>query len=121
MFDQLKNIKSLTGLMGNAGELREKMEKLQADLARLTAEAEAGAGAVRVVVNGKLQVLSVSLDPVMTTALAGEGPDTDRAMIEELIVSATNEALKRAQDLVRQEMTKLTGGMDLPGLDGLLG
>lgn len=121
MFDQLKNIKSLAGLMGNAGELREKMEKMQAELAGLTAEAEAGAGAVRVVVNGKLQVLSVSLDPVMTSALAGQGTDTDRAMIEELIVSATNEALKRAQELVRQEVSKLTGGMDLPGMDGLLG
>jgi nucleoid-associated protein EbfC len=121
MFDQLKNLKGLAGMMGNAGELREKMERMQEELARLTADADAGAGAVRVVVNGKMQVLNVTLDPVMVTALAGQGEDTDVQMIEELIVSATNEALRRAQELVRQEMTKLTGGMDLPGLDGLLG
>ena len=121
MFDQLKNMKNLAGLMGNAGELREKMEKFQEELVRLTAEADAGAGAVRVVVNGKLQVLSVSLDPVMTKALAGEGSEIDLAMIEELIVSATNEAMRRAQELVRQEMAKLTGGMDIPGIEGLLG
>ena len=121
MFDQLKNLKSLAGLMGNAGELREKMEQMQAELASLTAEADAGAGAVRVVVNGKMQVISVTLDPAMITSLAGEGGEADKLMIEELIVSATNEALNRAQELVRQEMTKLTGGMDLPALDGLMG
>jgi nucleoid-associated protein EbfC len=121
MFDQMKNLKSLAGLMGNAGELRAKMEKMQAELAGLTAEADAGAGAVRVVVNGKMQVLSVSLDPAMTSALTGQGSGADQAMIEELIVSATNEALRRAQLLVQQEMAKLTGGMDLPGLEGMLG
>lgn len=120
MFDQLKNLKSLAGLMGNAGELREKMEKMQAELARLTAEADAGAGAVRVVVNGKMEILSVRLDPAMTSVLTGQGAEADQAMIEELIVSATNEALRRAQELVRQEMMKLTGGMDLPGLGGWL-
>ena len=121
MFDQLKNLKQLAGLMGNAGELREKMEKFQAELERLTTEADAGAGAVRVTVNGKLQVLSVSLDPTMISALTGEGTEADRAMIEELIVSATNEAMRRVQELVKQEMSKQMGGMDLPGLEGMMG
>ena len=121
MFDQLKNLKSLAGLMGNPGQMREKMEKLQAELSRLTAEADAGAGAVRVVVNGEMQVISVRLDPAMIAVLAGQGAEADRAMIEELITSATNEALDRAKELVRQEMAKLTDGLNLPGLDGLLG
>ena len=121
MFDQMKNLKQLAGLMGNAGELREKMEKFQAELERLTAEADAGAGAVRVVVNGKMTVLSVTLDPVMTAALVGEGAEADKTMIEELIVSATNEAIRRVQEQVKQEMAKMTGGMNLPGMDGLLG
>lgn len=121
MFDQIKNLKGLAGLLGNAGELREKMQRMQEELAKITAEADAGAGAVRVVVNGKMQVMSVELDRAMIVALAGEGSNTDKQMIEELIASATNEALRRAQERVRQEMTKLTGGMDLPGLDGLLG
>ena len=121
MFDQMKNLKSLAGMLGNAGEMREKMQRMQEELVKITAEADAGAGAVRVVVNGKMQVMSVELDRAMIVALAGEGSDTDKQMIEELIVSATNEALRRAQELVRQEMTKLTGGMDLPGLEGLMG
>ncbi len=121
MFDQLKNLKSLASMMGNAGELREKMEKFQAELEKLTAEADAGAGAVRVTVNGKMLVLSVSLDPTMLGALAGEGAEADKAMIEELIVSATNEAMRRVQELVKQETMKMTEGMNLPGLDGLMG
>jgi len=121
MFDQMKNLKSLAGMLGNAGEMREKMQRMQAELGRLTAEADAGAGAVRVVVNGKMQVLSVELDRAMIVALAGEGSDADKQMVEELIVSATNEAFSRVQELARQEMIKLTGGMDLPGLEGLIG
>ncbi len=121
MFDQMKNLKNLAGLLGNAGEMRGKMQRMQEELAHITAEADAGAGAVRVVVNGKMQVMNVELDRGMIVALAGEGSDADKQMIEELIVSATNEALRRAQELVRQEMAKLTGGMDLPGLDGLMG
>ena len=120
MFDQLKQFKNLASLMGNSGELREKMEKMQEEIARLTAEADAGAGAVRVVVNGKLQVLNVSLDPVMISALTGEGTDADREMIEELIVSATNEAMRRVQELVKEEFSKMSG-LNLPGMEGLLG
>jgi len=63
---------------------------------------------VRVVVNGKLEIISVQLDPVMISTLAGDDNDEDsRAMVEELIVSATNEALRRAQELVREEMSLL--------------
>tara|TARA_R110002111_G_scaffold86259_2_gene135296 strand:+ start:30 stop:404 length:375 start_codon:yes stop_codon:yes gene_type:complete len=121
MFDQMKNLKQLAGLLGNAGEMREKMQQMQDELGKMTAEADAGAGAVRVVVNGKMQVVKVELDRAMITALAGEGSDADKQMIEELIVSATNEAFSRVQELARQEMTKLTGGMDLPGLEGMMG
>lgn len=121
MFDQMKNLKQLAGLLGNAGEMREKMQQMQEELGKMTAEADAGAGAVRVVVNGKMQVLKVELDRAMITALAGEGSDADKQMIEELIVSATNEAFSRVQELARQEMAKLTGGMDLPGLEGMMG
>ncbi len=121
MFDQMKNLKNLAGMLGNAGEMREKMQQMQEELAKMTAEADAGAGAVRVVVNGKMQVVSVELDRTMIIALAGEGSDADKQMIEELIVSATNEAFNRVQELARQEMTKLTGGMDLPGLERLMG
>jgi hypothetical protein len=121
MFDQLKNLKNIASLMGNASELREKFQQLQDELAQKRIEAQAGAGAVRVVVNGKFELVSVHLDPPLITALAGQGSDADKEMIEELIVSATNEALRRAQTVAREELARLTGGMNIPGLDNLLG
>jgi len=121
MFDQLKNLKQLAGLMGNAGELKAKFEAIQQELESKTVAADAGAGAVRVTVNGKLTVTEVVLDPSMTAALVGEGVDADRAMIQDLIVSATNAAMHKAQDMIKSEMAALTGGMNLPGMDQLMG
>ena len=121
MFDQMKNMKQLAGLMGNMGQLKEKFEQVQAELAKKHVEADAGAGAVRVTANGKLEIIRVEVDPAMVASLAGEGAEADREMIEELIASATNAALKKAQELVKEEMSKAAGGMNLPGMDQLLG
>ena len=121
MLDQLKNLKNLAGLMGNAQELREKFEQLQTELAVKTVEADAGAGAVRVVVNGKLEVLRIHLDQPLLKTLVGDGEEADVQMIEDLTAAAVNAGMKKAQALMRDEMTKLTGGMNIPGLTGLLG
>jgi nucleoid-associated protein EbfC len=118
MFDNLRNLASL---MGQARELREKMEQMQAELARKTVEADSGAGAVRVVVNGRLEVVKVTLDRPLLGVLAGEGQDADQQMIEDLIASAVNAALTKAQALVREVMGRLTGNLNLPGMDKLLG
>jgi DNA-binding YbaB/EbfC family protein len=117
MFDNLKNFASL---MGNAGELREKMERMQRELAESTVEADAGAGAVTVTMNGKFEVLAVRLDKVMIQTLAGEGADADQAMIEELIVSACAAAHAKVLQLIKEQTTDLTGGLNLPGLDQFL-
>ena len=113
MFDQMKQIKELMGMLGNPAELKEKFERMQAELAELTAEAEAGAGAVRATVNGKMQVLSIRLDPAMLGALAGEGTDDDREMVEELVASAVNSALEKARQMAAEKLGGATGG--LPG------
>lgn len=121
MYDQFKQIKDLVGQLGNPQEMREKFQQIQAELAEKTVDAEAGAGAVRVTVNGQLQVQRVELDPSMIGALAGQGADADRELVAELIASATNAALEKAQQMVRDEMGRLTGGLSLPGMDQLLG
>lgn len=121
MFDQLKN---MAGLMGQAKEMKAKFEEVQKELARKTVEADAGAGAVRVTMNGKMEVLSVNIDKAMLMTLAGEGAQADQQMIEDLIAAAFNAALAKAQKLMQEEMAKVTGGFDLggiPGLDKLLG
>lgn len=121
MFDQMKNLKQLAGLMGNAGEIKAKFEAMQAELEQKTVEADAGAGAVRVTINGHLRVIGVHLDPAMTTALVGEGAEADKGMVEELIVSATNAAMTKAQLMIKDEMASITGGLNLPGMDQLMG
>jgi nucleoid-associated protein EbfC len=97
------------------------MERMQNELARKTVEADSGAGAVRVVMNGRLEVVSVKLDRPLLAVLAGEGQDADQQMIEDLIAAAVNAALQKAQLLVREEMGRLTGDLNLPGMDKLLG
>ncbi|MFW6060983.1 MAG: YbaB/EbfC family nucleoid-associated protein [Phycisphaeraceae bacterium] len=121
MYEQMKNLKQMMGALGNPQELREKFEQIQEELAQKTVEAESGAGAVRVTVNGRFEVKNVTLDPHMIAALAGEGSDADRDMVEELIASATNAALEKAQQMVRDEMSRLTGGLNMPGLENMFG
>jgi|GEM_PF-41403 len=127
MFDNIKNMMSM---MGQAKEMREKFAKLQEELGRKVVEGEAGAGAVRVKVNGRFEVVEMHLDRAMLLTLAmpgdgdggGAGPsDDDLLMIEDLIAAATNAALAKARDLVQQEFTSATGGMNIPGLDKLMG
>ena len=121
MFDNLKNI---AALMGQARQMREHMEQLQKELAQKTVEADSGAGAVRVVMNGRFQVLSIHLDRPLLATLTGSTGDAineaDQRMIEDLIVAAVNAAMTKAQELAGQEIHRLTG-MNLPGLEKLMG
>lgn len=119
VFDQFKQLKGLAGLMGQLPEMKKKMEAFQASLAEKTASGDAGAGAVRVTVNGRFQVQRIEIDPAMLGALTGTGADADREMVEELIAAAVNEAMTRVQELLREEMSQLSGG--LPGLDQWMG
>lgn len=98
------------------GNIMKQAQKMQADMARVQeelrhekVEASAGGGMVKVVMSGDLQVTSVSIDP------AAVDPD-DVAMLEDIIVAATNEALRQAQDLAGAKMAAVTGGMNIPGL-----
>lgn len=116
VFDQFRNMKQLAGLMGNLGDLRERMEKMQAELESKTVHADSGAGAVHVTMNGKFEVQSVKIDPAMIVALAGAGTDADRAMVEELIASAMNAAVLKVQEMLKQTLGDAAGGMGLPGL-----
>jgi len=116
MFDQLKNMKQLAGLMGNLGGLKERMEQVQAELGAKAVEGEAGAGAVRVTLNGRFEALKVQVDPVMISVLAGSGTDADRAMVEELIASAFNAATAKVQDQLKQTLGEAAMGLGLPGM-----
>jgi hypothetical protein len=101
--------------MGNMNKLLKQAQKLQAEMARVqeemaakTVEAAAGGGAVTVTVNGRPEVVAVKIDP------AAVDPE-DLEMLQDLIVAATNEALRKAQEMVAQAMARFTGGLSLPG------
>lgn len=117
MFDQIKN---LGALMKNAGQIRAKAEQLKAELERKTVEGESGGGAVRVIMNGKMRVLRIDLDRPMMAAFVGGGEE-DKTMVEELIAAAVNNAVDKVQRLLAEQMQELTGGMNLPGMENLLG
>ncbi len=98
------------------GDLLKQAEKLQAELKRIqekleekTVEASAGGGMVTAVANGKQEIVSIKIDPEVVNK-------DDVEMLEDLIVAAVNEAKRRAQELVMSEISKLTGGLNIPGL-----
>jgi len=102
------------GNMGNMAGMMKKMQKLQGEMAKMqeelktrTLEATAGGGAIKVVITGEKQIQSLKIDPTVVDA-------DDMEMLEDLVVAAVNEAIKKVDDMMAQEMGKLTGGMNLP-------
>lgn len=98
-------------LLRQAHAMQEKFKQMQAEAAGKTVEARAGGGMVRAVADGSMQVRKIEIDPALLAA-------NDKAMLEDLIVVAVNEALKRAQELVASEVGKLgpLGGFKIPGM-----
>ncbi|MBE9569954.1 MAG: YbaB/EbfC family nucleoid-associated protein [Proteobacteria bacterium] len=100
-------------LMKQAQQIQTKMAKLQEDLGDRTVEASSGGGMVIVVANGKQEVLSIKIEREVID------PD-DAEMLQDLIMAAVNDALTRAKEMVNEEMGKLTKGMNIPGMPGLM-
>ena len=96
-------------VMKQAQKLQAKMMKLQEELAEKTVESAAGGGMVKVVANGKQQILSIEIDREVVD------PE-DVEMLQDLVLAAVNDALVKAQEMVSGEMSKLTGGMNIPGM-----
>lgn len=103
----------MKGGMGNlfkqAQQMQQKMVKMQEELAQRTVEASVGGGMVSVTVNGKNEVLRLKIESQVVD------PD-DIEMLEDLVLAGVNEALRKSQEMISDEMSKLTGGMKIPGL-----
>lgn len=100
---------SMSKMMKQAKKVQEKIAKMQEELEKREIEASAGGGAVSVVVNGKQQLVQIKIKPEAVD------PD-DVEMLEDLITAAINEGIKKSQDMVSEEMAKITGGLNIPGL-----
>lgn len=104
--------KMLGDIMREAQRLQAEMTKVQKEVREKTVEATAGGGMVTAVANGAGEIVSLKIEKEVVN------PD-DVEMLQDLIIVAANEALRRAQEMVSSEMSKLTGGLQLPGLGGL--
>lgn len=102
-------MRNMNQMMKQAQNLQKKMLKAQEDLALKTVEASAGGGMVRVVATGGQKIESIALEKEIVD------PE-DIEMLQDLILAAVNDALNKAQEMVSAEMSKLTGGMKLPGM-----
>jgi DNA-binding YbaB/EbfC family protein len=100
---------NIGNMMKQAQKLQSKMMKLQEELADQTVEASAGGGMVKVVANGKQAIVSISIEKEVVD------PE-DVEMLQDLIKAAVNDALTKSQEMVSSQMSKLTGGMNIPGL-----
>jgi DNA-binding YbaB/EbfC family protein len=98
----------LGNIMKQAQQLQERLSQVQDAVARRTVEASAGGGMVKVVVNGKHEVLALTLDPAVLKE--------DVELVQDLVIAAVNEGIRKAQQMVAEEMTKATGGLKIPGL-----
>lgn len=98
---------NIKNLMKQANQMKEKMEKLQAEAGEKTVEASSGGGMVKVVAKAKGEVLSINIEPDIVQ-------DNDIEMLQDLITAAVNDALNRGQDLLKEEVSKAAGGMGIP-------
>ncbi len=101
--------RDLGNLMKQAQKVQEKLLQVQEELAHKTVEATSGGGMVTVIANGKNEVVSVKIDAEVVN------PE-DVEMLEDLVLAAVNEALRKAQEMMQEEMGKVTGGIKIPGL-----
>jgi DNA-binding YbaB/EbfC family protein len=100
--------------MAQLNEMQTRLQKAQEETENRVAEATAGGGAVKVVITGAYRVKSVHIDPEVVD------PD-DMGMLEDLVVAAMNEALEQVQGFQAENLSGLTGGLNIPGLPGLGG
>ncbi len=101
--------KGLGNILKQAQQMHSKISQLQEEMAGKTVEASSGGGMVNVVMNGKQEVISIRIDPEVVNR-------DDIDMLQDLIVAAINEAIRKSQEMMAEEMKKITGGLSIPGL-----
>jgi DNA-binding YbaB/EbfC family protein len=99
---------SMANLQRMAQQMQQEMLRIQTELGQLTVDGSAGGGVVKATVTGKQELVSVSIDPSAVDA-------SDVEMLQDLIVAAVNDALKKSRDTAEQKMAAVTGGLRLPG------
>lgn len=125
MFDSLKGMAGMAGLLKDLPKIKARMEQVKRDLERVTVESQTGGGAVRVTANGQMRIISIRVDQAMLATLVDTANADDRAMAEDLIAGAVNSALEKAKEAAAAKFGDAAQELNLPippgGLRGLLG
>jgi hypothetical protein len=102
-------MKNLGNIMQQAKKIQERLANVQEEMAEKTIEGSAGGGMVTVVANGRQEVMSIKIEPEVVNA-------DDVEMLQDLVQAAVNDALSKSQEIVQEEMAKITGGLKIPGM-----
>ena len=101
--------KGLGNILKQAQQMHAKISQLQEEMAGKTVETSSGGGMVNIVMNGKQEILSIRIEPEVIN-------QEDVEMLQDLIAAAVNEAIRKSQEIMAEEMKKITGGLGIPGL-----
>lgn len=102
-------MKGFNKILKQAQQMANQLKKLEEELAKMTVETSVGGGMVKAVANGEGQLLKIEINPEVIN------PE-DKEMLEDLIISAVNDVMRKAKELSKEEMSKITGGLNIPGL-----
>jgi DNA-binding YbaB/EbfC family protein len=105
----MASIGGMGNLLKQAQEMQARMAKIQDELANKTVQGSAGGGMVQATVNGQFNLMTIKIEPAVINV-------EEREMLEDLILAAVNDGLRKARELVSSEMSKLTGGLKIPGM-----
>jgi DNA-binding YbaB/EbfC family protein len=100
---------NMNNMIKQAQKMQQQMLKVQEELEQKTVEASAGGGVITVVASGKKEIMEIKINPEVVDA-------DDVEMLQDLVLAAVNEALRKADEMVSSEMGKLTGGLNIPGM-----
>ena len=104
----MASIGAMGDLLKQAQEMQSRMAKIQEELAGKTVQGSAGGGMVQVTINGQFNITAVQIEPSVTNA-------AEKDMLEDLVRAAVNDGVRKARELASSEMSKLTGGLKIPG------
>ena len=102
-------MKNLGNIMNQAKKIQDRLASVQEEMALKTIDGSAGGGMVTVTANGRQEIVSLKIEPEVVN------PE-DIEMLQDLVQAAVNDALRKSQEMVQQEMSKITGGLKIPGL-----
>ena len=105
----MASISGMGNLLKQAQDMQARMAKVQEELGHMTVEGSAGGGMVQVTVNGQFNLTAVKIEPSVISV-------DEKGMLEDLVLAAANDAMRKAREMASTEMAKLTGGLKIPGL-----